>query len=146
MTTLLRKRRDERGSTLLLTLVFMALFGVLVSALLAFGDVNLNLNEAQESNTNRLYATDGAIEWATQQKLANNASCPTALKTGKTLTGTEMQLPADVANVVVGGAPTEHRVWMEAATGAGDWSRTPAITLAFTDQAPSACLQAGVLP
>ena len=37
--------RDERGSTLLLTLVFMALFGTLVAALLAFGDVSLNLHD-----------------------------------------------------------------------------------------------------
>lgn len=101
MTKLLRKRRDERGSTLLLTLVFMALFGVLVSALLAFSDVNLNLNDVQETNTNNLYAADGAIEWATNATLTNAAQCPRAIQAGKVLTSAEMALPDDVSQVQV---------------------------------------------
>ncbi len=102
MTKLLRKRADEKGSTLLLTLVFMALFGVLVSALLAFGDVNLNLNDVQETNANNLYAADGAIEWATNATLTNAATCPRALQgAGRSLTAAEMSLPDDVSQVTV---------------------------------------------
>lgn len=101
MTKLLNKRNDERGSTLLLTLVFMALFGTLVAALLAFGDVNLNLNDVQETNANNLYAADGAIEWATNATLTNAAECPAAIRAGKTLTAAEMSLPDDVSQVTV---------------------------------------------
>ncbi len=37
----------------------------------------------------------------------------------------------DVAAVVVGGAPEEHRVWMDAPAPGGAWNRSPAVTVAF---------------
>ncbi len=41
----------------------------------------------------------------------------------------------DVAKVVVGGAPVEHRVWTYRPGGAGPWTRAPAVTVAFAKRA-----------
>jgi multidrug efflux pump subunit AcrB len=37
----------------------------------------------------------------------------------------------DVANVVIGPSPLEHRVWADTKGPSGDWTRTPAVTVAF---------------
>jgi multidrug efflux pump subunit AcrB len=37
----------------------------------------------------------------------------------------------DVASVVIGQSPLEHRVWADAKGPSGDWSRAPAVTVAF---------------
>jgi multidrug efflux pump subunit AcrB len=37
----------------------------------------------------------------------------------------------DVANVVIGPSPLEHRVWADSKRPGGDWSRVPAVTVAF---------------
>ena len=37
----------------------------------------------------------------------------------------------DVASVVIGPSPQEHRVWMEAPGANGDWNRVPAVSIAF---------------
>ncbi|MCC0015626.1 MAG: efflux RND transporter permease subunit [Rhodobiaceae bacterium] len=41
----------------------------------------------------------------------------------------------DVASVIVGPSPLEHRVWMESADEAGDWHRVPAVSVAFAKRA-----------
>jgi multidrug efflux pump subunit AcrB len=41
----------------------------------------------------------------------------------------------DVANVVVGPSPLEHRVWSEAPDAAGTWTRTPAVSVALAKRA-----------
>jgi multidrug efflux pump subunit AcrB len=41
----------------------------------------------------------------------------------------------DVASVVVGPSPVEHRVWMEIAGEAKDWQRVPAVSVAFAKRA-----------
>lgn len=41
----------------------------------------------------------------------------------------------DVASVVVGPSPREHRVWNEAPAADGTWSRTPAVSLAIAKRA-----------
>ncbi|KAB2882109.1 MAG: efflux RND transporter permease subunit [Pseudorhodoplanes sp.] len=41
----------------------------------------------------------------------------------------------DVASVVVGPSPVEHRVWMETAGKGGDWQRVPAVSVAFAKRA-----------
>ncbi len=41
----------------------------------------------------------------------------------------------DVAKVVVGGAPVDHRVWTFTPGKAGHWTRTPAVTVAFAKRA-----------
>ena len=37
----------------------------------------------------------------------------------------------DVASVVIGPSPQEHRVWMEAPAPGGNWNRVPAVSVAF---------------
>ncbi len=41
----------------------------------------------------------------------------------------------DVASVVIGPSPVEHRVWMESAGKDGDWQRVPAVSVAFAKRA-----------
>ena len=41
----------------------------------------------------------------------------------------------DVANVVIGQSPLEHRVWTDEKGGSGEWVRTPAVTLALAKRA-----------
>jgi multidrug efflux pump subunit AcrB len=41
----------------------------------------------------------------------------------------------DVAAVVVGPSPQEHRVWMETPTAGGNWSRVPAVSVSFAKRA-----------
>lgn len=41
----------------------------------------------------------------------------------------------DVASVVIGPSPQEHRVWSEAPATGGQWARTPAISIAFAKRA-----------
>ncbi len=41
----------------------------------------------------------------------------------------------DVAKVVIGPSPVEHRVWMETPEKSGQWSRVPAVSVAFAKRA-----------
>jgi multidrug efflux pump subunit AcrB len=41
----------------------------------------------------------------------------------------------DVASVVIGPSPVEHRVWMDMAGKGGDWQRAPAVSVAFAKRA-----------
>ena len=41
----------------------------------------------------------------------------------------------DVASVVIGPSPTEHRVWNDARDGKGNWERVPAVSLALAKRA-----------
>jgi multidrug efflux pump subunit AcrB len=41
----------------------------------------------------------------------------------------------DVAKVVIGPSPVEHRVWMETPEKGGPWSRVPAVSVAFAKRA-----------
>ncbi len=41
----------------------------------------------------------------------------------------------DIAKVVIGPSPQEHRVWMEAPSKSGQWERVPAVSVAFAKRA-----------
>jgi multidrug efflux pump subunit AcrB len=41
----------------------------------------------------------------------------------------------DVASVVIGPSPVEHRVWMDMADNGGNWQRVPAVSVAFAKRA-----------
>lgn len=41
----------------------------------------------------------------------------------------------DVASVIIGPSPKEHRVWMDMPGNAGEWSRVPAVSVAFAKRA-----------
>ncbi|MFM8237981.1 MAG: type II secretion system protein [Actinomycetota bacterium] len=99
------RRSDEQGSTLVLTLVFMTLFGVLVAALLSFADTGINLHDVQEARTNQLYAADNAVEWATKVVQDNKGRCPSDLRAGRTLRSSDsppaIAFPQDVSELTV---------------------------------------------
>ena len=96
-----RAQRDEQGSVLILALVFIVLFGVVVSAMLQYESSNFGLSSAQVTKSHQLYAADGAIQYATKQVQATNGqSCPANMTgSGLNLTSSTMALPNDVSSV-----------------------------------------------
>jgi len=96
-------RRDEEGSVLILALVFIVLFGVVVSMMLSYASANFGLSRGEVTKSHQLYAADGAIQYATRQAQANNGnSCPANMTGGGlNLTSSTMALPSDVSSVNV---------------------------------------------
>ena len=64
-------RRDEKGSVLILALVFIVLFGVVVSVMLSYASANFGLSSGEVAKSHRLYAADGAIQYAARQVQQN---------------------------------------------------------------------------
>lgn len=104
------RRGNEQGSILLLTLVFIALFGIVVGVMLSFGRVGLQLHSGEASRSHGLYAADGAIQDAVSLTQANSGRCPTSMDTKINPAGQNfgtgsgalpMSLPSDVPNVNV---------------------------------------------
>jgi hypothetical protein len=62
-----RIRPDERGSSLLIALIFLALFSLWVSTTLASAESGLHIGQTMKVEPKRLYAADGAIEQAIQK-------------------------------------------------------------------------------
>lgn len=62
-----RIRRDERGSSLLIALVFLSLFSLWVSSTLTSAENSLHITQTMRVEPKRLYAADGAIEQAIQR-------------------------------------------------------------------------------
>jgi hypothetical protein len=59
-----RIRRDERGASLILAIVFMIVIGAITSAVLATLASGLNNRTALDRARNREYAADGLVEYA----------------------------------------------------------------------------------
>jgi Tfp pilus assembly protein PilX len=96
-------RRDEEGSVLILALVFIVLFGIVVSMMLSYASANFGLSSGEVTKSHQLYAADGAVQYATQQvKATNGNSCPVNMTGGGlNLTSSSMALQSDVSTVNV---------------------------------------------
>ncbi len=81
------RRGDESGSTLILALVFISLFGLFIAALLSESTVGLRTNDGARRRTGNLLAADGGVEWGIHQA-RNDATCPTTAAGQQTLTST----------------------------------------------------------
>ena len=66
---------DESGSILVLVLVFLALFGILVGALLAQSDTNLKTTSVIKTQDAKVYAADAGIEYGIQTLRADPTYC-----------------------------------------------------------------------
>ena len=62
-----RIRRDERGSSLLIALIFLALFSLWVGSTLTAAEGGLHIAQTMKIEPKRLYASDGAVEQAIQK-------------------------------------------------------------------------------
>jgi Tfp pilus assembly protein PilX len=75
-----RLRRDERGSTLVIALAFVAVFSLWLSSLLPFSSTGLRLSKTVEDQRNVVYAADAAIEAAINAlRPSNGAACATPM-------------------------------------------------------------------
>jgi multidrug efflux pump subunit AcrB len=82
--------------------------------------------------TGRVRDSDGMRDVAAGQTLAGIPDI------GLLLVTTRDNRPVyvrDVASVVIGPSPVEHRVWMEMAGKGNDWQRVPAVSVAFAKRA-----------
>ena len=71
-----RRCRGERGASLVLTLGFLALCGVLIPAIVNLAGTNLAGTSRLHSQRSDLYAADGAVDGAIQY-LRQNSGCGT---------------------------------------------------------------------
>src|SRR5687768_6398598 len=69
-------RRDERGSTLVIALAFVAVFSLWLSSLLPFSSTSLRLSKTVEDQRKVVYAADAAIEAAINAlRPSNGVAC-----------------------------------------------------------------------
>jgi hypothetical protein len=66
MTTVRRIRRDERGSALVIALVFLSLFALFLTATLTSAEAGLHVAQSVRVQPKSLYGADGAIEQTIQ--------------------------------------------------------------------------------
>ena len=105
----------------------LALFGVTLQQLV---DKVRGANRSFQSGSVRL---DGAM-----RNVAGGQTLAGVPDIGLLLVATRDNRPVyvrDVASVVIGPSPLEHRVWMEAPGQDGQWNRLPAVSVAFAKRA-----------
>ncbi len=105
----------------------LALFGVTLQQLVA------KVREA-----NRSFQTGQVRDGGTMRAVAVGKTLSGVPDIGLLLIGTRDNRPVyvrDVASVVVGPSPQEHRVWMDTPGEGGRWDRVPAVSVAFAKRA-----------
>lgn len=68
-----RQQCDDTGAALLIALGFVALFGLMIGAILGFSDTSLRATETVQTQRENVYAADGAVE-ATIAAMRNDAN------------------------------------------------------------------------
>ncbi|MCF8477313.1 MAG: efflux RND transporter permease subunit [Pseudolabrys sp.] len=105
----------------------LALFGVTLQQLVA------KVREA-----NRSFQSGQVRDNGTMRSVAVGKTLSGVPDIGLLLVGTRDNRPVylrDVASVVLGPSPQEHRVWMETPGKEGHWDRVPAVSIAFAKRA-----------
>ena len=105
----------------------LALFGVTLQQLVA-----------KVRDANRSFRTGQVRDSAMMRDVAVGKTLAGVPDIGLLLVGTRDNRPVyvrDVASVVVGPSPQEHRVWMETPGAGGHWDRVPAVSIAFAKRA-----------
>ena len=69
------QHRDEQGSTLIVALAFLSLFGIFIAAILAQVSTNMRLTGTTRARADLLLAADGGLEWAVQQARTQDSAC-----------------------------------------------------------------------
>jgi multidrug efflux pump subunit AcrB len=105
----------------------LALFGVTLQQLVA------KVREA-----NRSFQAGSVRDNDTMRDVAAGQTLSGIPDTGLLLVTTRDNRPVyvrDVASVVIGPSPVEHRVWMDTPAADGKWDRVPAVSIAFAKRA-----------
>jgi len=105
----------------------LALFGVTLQQLVA-----------KVRDANRSFQSGQVRDSAMMRDVAVGKTLAGVPDIGLLLIGTRDNRPVyvrDVASVVVGPSPQEHRVWMESPGAGGQWERVPAVSIAFAKRA-----------
>jgi multidrug efflux pump subunit AcrB len=105
----------------------LALFGVTLQQLVA-----------KVRDANRSFQSGQVRDNAIMRDVAVGKTLAGVPDIGLLLIGTRDNRPVyvrDVASVVVGPSPQEHRVWMESPGAGGQWDRVPAVSIAFAKRA-----------
>lgn len=82
------QRHDEQGSTLVVALAFISLFGVFIAAVLAQVSTNMGLTGTTRDRADRLYAADAGLEWGLQQARTSDSACANPAAGEQALTST----------------------------------------------------------
>jgi multidrug efflux pump subunit AcrB len=105
----------------------LALFGVTLQQLVA-----------KVRDANRSFQAGGVRDNDTMRDIAAGQTLSGVPDIGLLLVTTRDNRPVyvrDVASVVIGPSPVEHRVWMDAPAADGKWDRVPAVSVAFAKRA-----------
>jgi len=105
----------------------LALFGVPLQQLVA-----------KVRDANRSFQAGSVRDNGTMRDIAAGQTLAGIPDIGLLLVGTRDNRPVyvrDVAKVVIGPSPREHRVWMETPGKDGHWGRVPAVSVAFAKRA-----------
>jgi len=105
----------------------LALFGVTLQQLVA-----------KVRDANRSFQAGSVRDNGLMRDVAAGQTLAGIPDIGLLLVGTRDNRPVyvrDVASVVIGPSPLEHRVWMEAPEKGGHWDRVPAVSVAFAKRA-----------
>lgn len=83
-----RHTRSEDGSALLIALIFVTVFGVIISVVLSFADTNFRLTSATRLQRSTVYDADAAVESAIAHYRQHSACPPSAAgpNTGQVVT------------------------------------------------------------
>lgn len=83
-----RRSRGEEGAALLIALIFVTVFGVVISVVLSFADTNFRLTAATRLQRSTLYDADAAVESAIAHYRQHSACPPAAAgpNTGQAVT------------------------------------------------------------
>jgi hypothetical protein len=88
----MRHARDEDGAALVVVLIFMTVFGLIISGLLTISSASFGFTRTVSNHESKVYAADAGVSFGIQQLSLNNELCPTTGVTG----------PA-IQNLTVGG-------------------------------------------
>ena len=101
---------------------------------LALYGVTLQQLVGKVRGANRSFQSGSVRDNDTMRNVAGGQTLAGIPDIGLLLVATRDNRPVyvrDVASVVIGPSPQEHRVWMEAPGTNGDWDRVPAVSIAF---------------
>jgi multidrug efflux pump subunit AcrB len=113
---------------------------------LALFGVTLEQLAAKVQGANRSLLAGSVREAGTQESVAAGQTLAGIPDIGLLMVTTRDGRPVyvrDVAKVVVGSAPVEHRVWSFAPAGKGAWARAPAVTVALAKRGGANAVMVG---
>jgi hypothetical protein len=90
------ERQREQGSALIIALAFIAVFGLVIAAVLSFSEAGIRTTDAVRSARSLSYAADGATEMAINTMRTSNADCTATYPTlTPAINNTPVQVTAD---------------------------------------------------